>query len=216
MTVNIRSIQHYMYCPRQFGLLVLNQDWSENALVVMANIMHERVHSGKHELHSRGKIELSSVSLYHDELDLYGIADCIEFVKSKTGTYIEQLGDKFDVNIVEYKPRQPVSGTANETDAIQVFAQKLCADYIWNCKSTGYIYYGDTHRRVKLHLNEEYNKYYTLLQRLISEMNDILESGSIPARVKGQKCSGCSLKDVCMPQNKKYAVHSLVKEEQSI
>lgn len=216
MTVNIRSIQHYMYCPRQFGLLVLNRDWSENALVVMANIMHERVHSGKHELHSRGKIELSSVSLYHDELDLYGIADCIEFVKSKTGTYIEQLGDKFDVNIVEYKPRQPVSGTANETDAIQVFAQKLCADYIWNCKSTGYIYYGDTHRRVKLHLNEEYDKYYTLLQRLISEMNDILESGSIPARVKGQKCSGCSLKDVCMPQNKKYAVRSLVKEEQNI
>ncbi len=216
MTVNIRSIQHYMYCPRQFGLLVLNQDWSENALVVMANIMHERVHSGKHEIHSRGKIELSSVSLYHDELDLYGIADCIEFVESKAGVYIEQLGDKFDVNIVEYKPRQPVSGTANETDAIQVFAQKLCADYIWNCKSTGYIYYGDTHRRVKLHLNEEYDKYYTLLQRLISEMNDILESGSIPARVKGQKCSGCSLKDVCMPQNKKYAVRSLVKEEQSI
>ena len=213
MTVNIRSIQHYMYCPRQFGLLVLNRDWSENALVVMANIMHERVHSGKHELHSRGKIELSSVSLYHDELDLYGIADCIEFVKSKTGTYIEQLGDKFDVNIVEYKPRQPVSGTANETDAIQVFAQKLCADYIWNCKSTGYIYYGDTHRRIKLHLNEEYDKYYTLLQRLISEMNDIFESGIIPARVKGQKCSGCSLKDVCMPQNKKYAVRSLVKEE---
>lgn len=187
MTVNIRSIQHYMYCPRQFGLLVLNQDWSENALVVMVNIMHERVHSGKQELHSRGKIELSSVSLYHDELDLYGIADCIEFVKSKAGVYIEQLGDKFDVNIVEYKPRQPVSGTANETDAIQVFAQKLCADYIWNCKSTGYIYYGDTHRRVKLHLNEEYDKYYTLLQKLISEMNDILESGSIPARVQGQK-----------------------------
>ena len=213
MTVNIRSIQHYMDSPRQFGLLVLNQDWSENAFVVMANIMHERVHSGKHEFHSKNKIELSSVSLYHDELDLYGVADCIEFVKNKTGTYIEQLDDKFDVNIVEYKPRQPNSGTSNEADAIQVFAQKLCADYIWKCKSAGYIYYGDTRRRVKLQLNEEYDKYYSLLQKLISEINEVLESGNIPARVKGQKCSGCSVKDVCMPQNKKYTVRSLVKEE---
>ena len=213
MTVNIRTIQHYMYCPRRFGLLELNQDWSENAFVVMANIMHERVHSGRHELHSRDKIELSSVSLYNDELDLYGVADCVEFVRSKTGTYIEQLDGTFDVNIVEYKPRQPDSGAVNETDAIQVFAQKLCADYIWKCKSTGYIYYGDTHRRVKLRLNEDYDKYYSLLQKLLSEMNVILESGIIPARIKGQKCSGCSIKDVCVPQNKKYTVRSLVKEE---
>lgn len=213
MTVNIRSIQHYMYCPRQFGLLELNRDWSENAFVVMANIMHERVHSGKHELHSKNKIELSSVSLYHDELDLYGVADCIEFVRSKTGTYIEQLGDKFDVNIVEYKPRRSESENTNETNAIQVFAQKLCADYIWKCKSTGYIYYSDTRRREKLRLNEEYDRYYSLLQKLISEINEILESGNIPARVKGQKCSGCSVKDICMPQNKAYTVRSLVKEE---
>ena len=156
------------------------------------------------------------MSLYHDELDLYGIADCIEFVRNGTGTYIEQLGGTFDVNIVEYKPRQPDPGKANEPDAMQVFAQKLCADYIWKCNSTGYIYYSDTRRRVDLHLNEEYDRYYSLLQKLISEMNDILENGNIPARIKGQKCSGCSVKDVCMPQKKKYTVRSLIKEGQSI
>ena len=211
--INIRAIQHYMYCPRRFGLLELNQDWAENAFVVKANIMHERVHSGMHERHSKEKIELSSVSLYHDELDLYGVADCVEFIRSKTGAYIEQLDDNFNVNIVEYKPRRPASGTVNETDAIQVFAQKLCADHIWKCKSTGYIYYGDAHRRVKLNLNEEYDKYYSLLQKLLFEMNEVLESGKIPDRVKGQKCSGCSMKNVCIPQNKKYTVRNLVKEE---
>ncbi len=211
--INIRTIQHYMYCPRRFGLLELNQDWAENAFVVKANIMHERVHSGMHELRSKRKIELSSVSLYHDELDLYGVADCVEFIKNKTGAYINQLGDNFNVNIVEYKPRRPAAGTVNETDAIQVFAQKLCADYIWKCESTGYIYYGDAHRRVKLDLNEEYDKYYSLLQKLLFEMNKVLESGKIPPRVKGQKCSGCSMKDVCIPQNKKYTVRYLIKEE---
>ena len=210
--INIRSIQHYMYCSRRFGLLELNQDWSENAFVVKANIMHERVHASKHEFHSKKKIELSSVAVYNDELDLYGITDCIEFVRNKSGTYIDLLKDSFAVNIVEYKPHQPSPEIINETDAIQVFAQKMCADYIWNCKSTGYIYYGDTHRRVKLQLNEEYDKYYALLQRLISEMNEILEYGSIPERTKGQKCSGCSMKDICMPQNKKYNVRNFIKE----
>ena len=38
-TINIRAIQHYMYCPRRFALLELNCDWAENAFVVKANLM---------------------------------------------------------------------------------------------------------------------------------------------------------------------------------
>ena len=30
-TINIRAIQHYMYCPRRFALLEINDDWEENA-----------------------------------------------------------------------------------------------------------------------------------------------------------------------------------------
>ena len=32
VTINIRDIQHYMYCPRRFALLEVNDDWAENAL----------------------------------------------------------------------------------------------------------------------------------------------------------------------------------------
>ena len=45
-SVNIRAIQHFLYCPRRFGLLEINGDWAENASVVRANIIHEHVHSG--------------------------------------------------------------------------------------------------------------------------------------------------------------------------
>ena len=31
-----------------------------------------------------------------------------------------------------------------------------------------------------------------------------LRNGTIPAIVKGQKCSGCSMKDLCMPKIKKF------------
>ena len=28
--INIRTIQHYMYCPRRFGLLEIENAWAEN------------------------------------------------------------------------------------------------------------------------------------------------------------------------------------------
>lgn len=83
--INIRTIQHYMYCQRRFGLLEIENAWAENVSVVLANIMHENVHLGKHQFKSNNKVVLSSVTLYNDELDLYGVADCIEFCKNKDG-----------------------------------------------------------------------------------------------------------------------------------
>ena len=56
LTINIRSIQHFMYCPRRYALLELNQDWCENALVVKANLMHEHVHDGSHSFSDTRKI----------------------------------------------------------------------------------------------------------------------------------------------------------------
>ena len=77
--INIRTIQHYMYCPRRFGLLEIENAWAENVSVVLANIMHENVHLGKHQFKSNNKVDLSSVTLYNDEHELYGDADCLEF-----------------------------------------------------------------------------------------------------------------------------------------
>ncbi len=210
--INIRSIQHYMYCPRRFALMDINKDWVENVFVVKANIMHENVHSGKHEYKSSDKVVLSSVALYNDDFDMYGVADCIEFCKSKDGVRIEELGGRFKVRIIEYKPTQPKDGSVRETDAIQVFAQKLCADYIWNCDSEGYIYYCDTRRRVKMPFDEEYEKYRNLFDTLTFEMEELAEKGVIPERKKKQNCSGCSMRDVCMPQTKRYSVKRIIEE----
>ena len=126
-TINIRTIQHYMYCPRRWGLLEINDDWAENAFVVKANIMHERVHDGSHNFTDKNMVVRSSVTLYNDlsEYDLYGVADCIEFIKDKDGVGIKGLPDKYFVKIIEYKPKPPKDGDYHETDAIQMFAQKF-------------------------------------------------------------------------------------------
>ncbi|MGN0115746.1 MAG: Dna2/Cas4 domain-containing protein [Acutalibacteraceae bacterium] len=212
ITVNIRNIQHYMYCARRYALLELNRDWAENAFVVNANIIHEHVHDGSHDFSNTRKTVRSNIALYNDlpQYNLYGVADCIEFVKDANGVEICGLCGKYKVCIVEYKPKAPKDGLFNETDAIQVFAQKICADFVWKCDSEAYLYYSDTRKRVRLPFDVEFDKYDSLLQNLLCEMREILSGKTIPARKKGQKCSGCSISDICFSKVKGYNVRDIV------
>lgn len=213
-SINIRTIQHFMYCKRRWGLLEINMDWSENAFVVKANILHENVHDGTHSFSDKNKTVRSSVSIYNDseEYDLYGIADCVEFIKDKNGVEINGLNGLYSVKLIEYKPTAPAVGEFNETDAIQVFAQKLCADFVWGCNCECFIYYSDKRKRVRLPFDTEFEKYDKTLKALLSEMRGYISENSIPERVKGQKCSGCSLKDICLPKSAEYSVRKEIEK----
>lgn len=220
-SVNIRNIQHFMYCPRRFALLDINDDWSENFFVVKANLIHQHVHDGSHSFSDSTKVVRSDIAVYNDmpEYDLFGVTDCIEFVKDSKGVKIQELNGNFKVRIIEYKPRAPKNMPYNETDAIQVFAQKICADYIWKCDCEAYIYYSDTRKRVKLPFDEEYEKYDIMLKKTLSGMREVLDAKIIPEKQKGQKCSGCSMADICFPKTKKYNVKDIImsqKEDKEI
>lgn len=204
--INIRAIQHYLYCPRRFGLLEINDDWQENALVVKGNLVHERVHSGEHAFSSKNVKAESSVQLYNDELDIFGVADCVEFRSNSSADFSEKLGGRFSITVVEYKPTRPKNNEISVPDAIQVFAQKVCADGIFGVNCGGVLYYADVKRRVPLPFDEEYDKYYALLTKLLAEMRDVLDSGVIPNKPPKQNCSGCSLESVCIPKTTAFSV----------
>jgi CRISPR-associated exonuclease Cas4 len=111
---------------------------------------------------------------------------------------------------VEYKPKPPKDGDFHETDAIQVFAQKVCADYVWKCNSKSFLYYSETKKRVALPFDDEFQKYDDMLKEVLAEMRDIRKKGTIPKKRKGQKCSGCSVKDICFPKDKPYSVKNTI------
>lgn len=213
-TINIRSVQHFLYCPRRFALTELNLDWSENAFVAKANILHENVHDGSHKFSDSKKVVRSDICVFNDEpqYNLYGITDCIEFIRDSRGVEIVGLDGRYKVRIVEYKPKMPKDNTFSETDAIQVFAQKICADYVWNCNSDAFIYYADKKKRIPLPFGEKalFDKYDVLLKSLLSQMRVILESKVIPPRKKGQKCSGCSLSDICFPKSSDKSIKEYI------
>jgi len=203
--IAIRSIQHYMYCPHRWGLVEIDKAWAENIFVTKADIMHKRVHNPDKHYSPRGKKVYTSVPVYNDkpEYNLYGVTDCLEFIADNEGIAINGGRQKYKIKIVEYKPSMPKHAEYNEEDLMQVFAQKICVDYVFNCECKGEIYYADTKKRVPLMLTENYGRYDCYLKSLLSEMRDNLKNGKIPPVRKGQKCSGCSMKNLCMPSVKK-------------
>lgn len=200
--ITLRSVQHYMYCPHRWGLLEIDKAWAENFFVTRANLMHERVHDPEKHYTSRGKKVFTSVPVYNDteKYNLYGVTDCLELTEDKNGVSINGIKDKYSICIVEYKPTKPKSGEYRDDDLMQVFAQKLCVDYVFGCDCDAVIYYGDVKKRVRLPLKENFCKYDKKLQELLEEMRYCLRNGKIPDIRKGQKCSGCSMKDLCMPK----------------
>ena len=200
--VSIRSIQHYLYCPHRWGLIEIDRSWAENYYVTKSDLMHKRVHdNGGYK--SRAKTVYTAVSIYNDlpKYCLYGVTDCIEVDSS--GQYA----------IVEYKPTKPKLSDYNYDDLMQVFAQKICVDYVFSCDCVGYLYYADVKKRIKLPLSEEYEKYDKELRRILAEINEYRQKSLIPPIRKGQKCSGCSMKDICMPKLKNNSsVESSIKK----
>lgn len=203
--ITIRSIQHYLYCPHRWGLLEIDQAWAENVFVTKANLLHNRVHDSDRNYSMRGKHVFTSVSVYNDqeEYNLYGKTDCIEAVESAEGVPVDGSGRKYKLCIVEYKPTKPKNEEYHADDLMQVFAQKLCVDYIFGGDCEGVLYYADVKKRVHLPLKENFFEYDQQLRRLLKEMRGHLREGKIPPIEKKQNCNGCSMKDICMPSAKK-------------
>lgn len=202
--IAIRSIQHYMYCPHRWGLLEIDRAWAENAFVTKANLIHDRVHDPDKNYITKGKKVYTSVPVYNDleQYNLYGVADCLEMTKDKQGVSVDGSEEKYSICIVEYKPTKPKDKEYFEEDLMQVFAQKLCVDFVFGCDCSAALYYADVKKRVMLPLTENFETYNQQLVALLCEMRINFEKGIIPPIRKGQKCSGCSMKDLCMPSAK--------------
>lgn len=202
--ISIRSIQHYLYCPHRWGLCEIEKLWQDNLFVVHADLIHARVHDAEYTRSLRGVKTFCGVSVYHDApaYGLYGITDCIEARKSSKGISLPGEEGLWQLCIVEYKPTKPKTSDYHFSDLMQVFAQKICVDSIFQCDCDAELYYDDAKKRMSLPVKEYYNEFDADLKKILIQMRDALASGTVPPIPKGQKCSGCSLKDICIPIKK--------------
>lgn len=202
ISINIRDIQHYLYCPHRWGLIAIECSWSENAFITRANLLHRRVHDPDRSYTSRHKQVLTSVQVYYDDPDynIFGVTDCIELTKSLDGAVVPGRSGTYQLCIVEYKPTKPKGVPYHFDDLMQVFAQKICVDAVFRTACQAEIYYADQKIRQDLPFSELYSDCDVRLKMTLLEMRQFLQNGQVPPIRKAQKCSGCSMKDLCMPK----------------
>src|SRR5436309_1204939 len=75
--IAVSAIEHYSYCPRQCGLIHLEQTFDENVFTMRGQLAHERVDSGV-DRSTRGVRTLRDIPIWSDRLGLRGKADVVE------------------------------------------------------------------------------------------------------------------------------------------
>ncbi|MEF7613497.1 CRISPR-associated protein Cas4 [Aquincola sp. MAHUQ-54] len=183
----ISALQHWAYCPRQCGLIHLEQAFDDNLQTLRGNAVHAQVDQPGIELRRGLRIE-RSLPLWSDVQGLIGKADVVEF---------EPDGTPYPV---EYKhgSRHKAASIA-ACDDIQLAAQALClAEMTGRAVAEGAIYYANSRRRRVVSITP------SLLRTVVEVSQDVkrmLVSGTLPPPTSDtRRCKGCSLRDRCQPE----------------
>ena len=183
--VLLSAIEHYSYCPRQCGLIHIEQSYDENQFTVRGVQAHERVDSGEEGL--VGGVPVSrSIPLWSVVYGLRGKADVVEF--RADGPYP-----------VEYKVGGRRSGHAD----LQLCAQALCLEEMTGkAIARGAIFYFGSRRRQEVLFTPDLRS-STLA--IIQAMQRVVALGVIPPHTEQRaRCQGCSLYEVCLPQETQF------------
>ena len=191
----ISSIQHFAFCPRQWGLIALEGVWEENLLTVSGSILHEKVHQTNHEKRKNG-ITVRGMRVKSDIYRLQGQCDVVEFIPDKRdGIWIPRYGDYYRLYPVEYKKGKSKSDLS---DSLQLAAQVVCLEEMLCCEiSHACLFYFGVQRREQVTIGPELRQE---LKEILEKMQQYRMRNRIPRVKKSSKCRSCSLKEQCIPE----------------
>lgn len=207
----LSGIQHFRFCPRQWALIHIEQQWNDNRLTIEGQILHKHVDDPFYRQKNGNIITLRSVNLASHELGLYGISDVIELLPSKIIDNTIQHPDYpgcWRPVIVEYKHGKPKK---NEIDEVQLTAQTMCLEEMYGIKIySGAFYYAELRHRIKVNITDELRN---IVKTCAMHMHNIFNTAAIPKAEYSKQCERCSLMDICMPKSfvKDIAVNTYLK-----
>lgn len=186
----ISALQHWSYCPRQCGLIHLEQAFEENVHTLRGRAVHRQVDTPGFEARVGVRVE-RALPLASQRLGLIGRADVVEFLADGTPYPIE------------YKHGRTVKAKHGH-DALQLAAQALCLE-----EMTGYavpegaLFYASSKRRVAVAVDAPLR---AAVEQAVAAVRAMLVSGQLPPPVNDIRCRACSLIDICQP-------HALARRE---
>lgn len=187
--VMISSLQHLLFCERQFALIHIEQMWEENRFTAEGRVLHERVDIEGHESRRLFRQEFG-MAVRSLEWGLIGKCDLVEFHLGPDGSVAEAIP-------VEFK-----RGKDKETDVdrVQLCAQALCLEEMSGVVvSKGQLYYLSDHRRTSVDISGELRSKTSAVLARARELQAAADTP--PAVYECRKCDRCSLMDLCMPKS---------------
>lgn len=203
----LSGIQHFYFCKRQWALIHIEQQWSENQATMEGNYLHENA-DNPFLVETRKNMFISrAVPVSSSLLGLSGILDVLEFIKDKNGINIPDYEGTWQPNIVEYKRGKPKN---DHRDIVQLTAQVICLEEMLNCRiETSEFYYYEIRKRITVAITGDLRRETITMARL---MHNLYEQQTTPIAENYKNCSKCSLVDLCMPRitKKKVSVSNYV------
>jgi CRISPR-associated exonuclease Cas4 len=191
--LSISGLQHLTFCERQWALMYMEDEWSENVLTIEGKQLHEFVH-GQGSENRAGVRMVRGLRLRSLEFGLYGVADMVEFHPCDDGAKITGYNGLWKPYPVEYKRGRKRYEHANE---MQLCAQAICLEEMFGVRvPAGAVYYGQPRRRGEVEISD------SLRAELLSacaRMRALYAQKDYPRPNIGAHCRNCSLCEECMP-----------------
>ncbi len=151
--LQLSGIQHYCYCPRQWGLIHIAQIWSDDARTSSGNIMHRNADDPFSDEVRGGVITSRAIPVSSPRLGLSGRCDVVEFHPSDEGYEVRGHDGRYLIVPVEYKVGHRKRG---DWDAIQLCAQAMALEETMDVEICyGFLYYGSERRRQRVEFTRE-------------------------------------------------------------
>jgi CRISPR-associated exonuclease Cas4 len=191
----LSGIQHFAFCRRQWALIHIEQQWSENERTVDGEIFHKKAHDAD-SMEKRGNILITrGMHIKSISLGLTGICDVVEFHQSEDGITLHSYAGKWQPYPIEYKKGKPKE---HDADELQLCAQAICLEEMLACEiPEGSLFYGENRRRTKVVFGPELRNEVCAM---IQEMHELWQRGYTPKVKPSKSCNACSLKDICVPK----------------
>lgn len=187
--ITLSALQHWKYCPRQCGLIHLEQVFDDNLHTLRGQAVHARAdlaQRAKRQRRARG----AALPLWHDELGLIGKSDVVEFLPNGTPYPVEY----------KHGSRHKAPGIA-ACDDLHRRAGVVPGVHDRQGRTEGALYYASSRRRRVVPINAELRQEVESTTHAVRQM---LASGQLPPPLVGdqaaQRCKGCSLQERCQPQ----------------
>lgn len=195
----LSGLQHFEFCPRQWALIHIEQQWAENLHTTEGKIMHERAHD-KDFAESRKDVIISGgISVFSSELGVTGECDIVEFRRDENGIQLFGREGKFIPIPIEYKKGKPKEG---KEDILQLTCQAMCLEEMLCCNiEYGFLYYGETRKREKVIFDTDIRQ---KVKDNLKLMHQYYKRAYTPNTKQTVKCRACSLNEICVPKRNKY------------